>query len=176
MLWWHVIKEKDDFGEEDGEDFDGDDDDDDDDVKSQYPFFFDNICIEKNYSFFQTTSTTRAKKCHPFESVLKTWAKTTRLMIMLVVMIIMMMVLLMTTMIWWLWRCWWSRTCYFPSDISPRGMTISPRKDHFPRDGHFPRTYCVENKWPNSYSVRLRVEWSGFETWLGHCAMLLGKK
>ena len=39
MLWWHVIKEKDDFGEEDGEDFDGDDDDDDDDVKSQYPFF-----------------------------------------------------------------------------------------------------------------------------------------
>ena len=58
MLWWHVIKEKDDFGEEDGEDFDGDDDD---DVKSQYPFFFDNICIEKNYSFFQTTSTTKAK-------------------------------------------------------------------------------------------------------------------
>ena len=57
MLWWHVIKEKDDFGEEDGEDFDGDDDD----VKSQYPFFFDNICIEKNYSFFQTTSTTKAK-------------------------------------------------------------------------------------------------------------------
>ena len=61
MLWWHVIEEKDDFGEEDGEDFDGDDDDDDDDVKSQYPFFFDNICIEKNYSFFQTTSTTKAK-------------------------------------------------------------------------------------------------------------------
>lgn len=52
----------DDGDDNDGDEVnDGDDDDDDDDVKSQYPFFFDNICIEKNYSFFQTTSTTKAK-------------------------------------------------------------------------------------------------------------------
>ena len=42
LMTCYKRKSDDDFGEEDGEDFDGDDDDD-DDVKSQYPFFFDNI-------------------------------------------------------------------------------------------------------------------------------------
>lgn len=71
-------------------------------------------------------------------------------------------------MVWWLWKCWWSRTCFFLYNISPRGMTIVLHNDHFPRNDHFtcndhfPRNNYVGRKWPNNYSVGLRVEESGF--------------
>lgn len=65
--------------------------------------------------------------------------------------------------------------------LSPRGMTIVLHNDHFPRNDHFtcndhfPRNNFVGKKWPNDYSVGLRVEESGFGILRpGHCAMLCG--